>query len=131
MAETEDCAQRAFFLIADVTVMHSVVTRVTGSTAIAIEWRGTGLSVNASRPPSRRMLGTSAVLSSGLECSSYRVSVEVGACWGSKSVVAILSRMFGGLQFLNYSKAAPMRRRSVILSPAWSKLVDTSIKLAR
>ena len=35
MAETEDCAQRACFLIAEVTVMHSVVTKATGSTAIA------------------------------------------------------------------------------------------------
>lgn len=33
MAETDECAQRACFLMADVTVMHSVVIRATGSTA--------------------------------------------------------------------------------------------------
>lgn len=36
IAETEECAQRACFLIAEVTVIHSVVIRATGSTAIAI-----------------------------------------------------------------------------------------------
>ena len=34
IAETDDCAHRACFLIADVTVIHSVVIRATGSTAI-------------------------------------------------------------------------------------------------
>ena len=34
IAETEDCAHRACFLIADVAVIHSVVIRATGSTAI-------------------------------------------------------------------------------------------------
>ena len=36
MAETEECAHRACFLIAEVTVIHSVVIRATGSTAIDI-----------------------------------------------------------------------------------------------
>ena len=34
MAETDECAHRACFLIAEVTVMHSVVIKATGSTAI-------------------------------------------------------------------------------------------------
>jgi hypothetical protein len=34
MAATEDCAQRACLRMADVTVMHSVTTRSTGSTAM-------------------------------------------------------------------------------------------------
>lgn len=38
MAETEECAHRACFRIAEVTVMHSVVIRATGSTAIVISW---------------------------------------------------------------------------------------------
>lgn len=33
MAATEECAQRACFRIADVTVMHSVTTSATGLTA--------------------------------------------------------------------------------------------------
>jgi len=33
MAETEECAQRACFRMADVTVIHSVVIKATGSTA--------------------------------------------------------------------------------------------------
>ena len=33
IAETEECAHRGFFRMADVTVMHSVVTKATGSTA--------------------------------------------------------------------------------------------------
>lgn len=33
MAETEECAQRACFRIAEVTVIHSVITRATGLTA--------------------------------------------------------------------------------------------------
>lgn len=33
MAATEECAQRACFRMADVTVMHSVTTRATGLTA--------------------------------------------------------------------------------------------------
>ena len=36
MAETDECAHRACFRIADVTVIHSVVTRATGSIAIGI-----------------------------------------------------------------------------------------------
>lgn len=36
MAETDECAHRACFLIAEVTVIHSVVIRATGSTAIDI-----------------------------------------------------------------------------------------------
>lgn len=33
IADTDDCAQRACLRIAEVTVMHSVTTRATGSTA--------------------------------------------------------------------------------------------------
>ena len=36
MAETDECAHRECFLIAEVTVIHSVVIRATGSTAIDI-----------------------------------------------------------------------------------------------
>ena len=36
MAETDECAHRACFLIAEVTVIHSVVIKATGSTAIDI-----------------------------------------------------------------------------------------------
>lgn len=43
MAETDDCAQRACFLIAEVTVMHSVVIRATGSTAMEIRWSSKAL----------------------------------------------------------------------------------------
>jgi hypothetical protein len=34
MAETEECAQRACLRMAEVTVIHSVVTKATGSTAM-------------------------------------------------------------------------------------------------
>ena len=37
MAATDECAQRACFRMADVTVIHSVVTKATGSTAIGRE----------------------------------------------------------------------------------------------
>ena len=40
MAATEDCAHRACFRIAEVTVMHSVVIRATGSTATDIRAGG-------------------------------------------------------------------------------------------
>lgn len=33
MADTDECAQRACLRIAEVTVMHSVITSATGSTA--------------------------------------------------------------------------------------------------
>jgi hypothetical protein len=36
IAVTEECAHLACFLIAEVTAMHSVITRATGSTAIDI-----------------------------------------------------------------------------------------------
>jgi hypothetical protein len=36
MAATDECAQRACFRMADVTVIHSVTTRATGSTAMVI-----------------------------------------------------------------------------------------------
>lgn len=36
IAETDECAQRGFFRIADVTVIHSVVIKATGSTATEI-----------------------------------------------------------------------------------------------
>jgi hypothetical protein len=36
MADMDECAQRACFRIAEVTVMHSVMTSATGSTAIVI-----------------------------------------------------------------------------------------------
>ena len=36
IADTDECAHRACFLIADVTVIHSVVIRATGSTAMDI-----------------------------------------------------------------------------------------------
>jgi hypothetical protein len=36
IAETEECAQRACLRMADVTVIHSVVIRETGSTATEI-----------------------------------------------------------------------------------------------
>lgn len=36
MAETDECAQRACLRMAEVTVIHSVVTRATGSTAMGI-----------------------------------------------------------------------------------------------
>jgi hypothetical protein len=37
IAETEECAQRACFRMADVTVIHSVVIKATGSTATETE----------------------------------------------------------------------------------------------
>lgn len=42
IAETDDCAHRAFFRIAEVTVMHSVVTSAIGSIATEIFARGGG-----------------------------------------------------------------------------------------
>jgi hypothetical protein len=36
MADMDECAQRACFRMAEVTVMHSVMTSATGSTAIVI-----------------------------------------------------------------------------------------------
>ena len=36
IADTDECAHRACFRIADVTVIHSVVTRATGSMAMGI-----------------------------------------------------------------------------------------------
>ena len=36
MADTDECAQRACLRMADVTVMHSVTTRATGSMATAV-----------------------------------------------------------------------------------------------
>ena len=44
MAETEECAQRACFRIADVTVIHSVTTRATGLTA-TVMGRGLKLAI--------------------------------------------------------------------------------------
>jgi hypothetical protein len=38
IAATEECAQRACFRIADVTVIHSVTTRATGLTATVMGW---------------------------------------------------------------------------------------------
>jgi len=40
MADTEECAHRACFLIADVTVIHSAVTSATGLTATDISRGG-------------------------------------------------------------------------------------------
>ena len=44
MAATEECAQRACFRIADVTVIHSVTTRATGLTA-TVMGRGSRLAI--------------------------------------------------------------------------------------
>lgn len=38
MAETDECAQRACFRIAEVTVIHSVTTSATGLTATVMGW---------------------------------------------------------------------------------------------
>lgn len=50
IAETEECAQRACLRMADVTVMHSVVIRATGSTATEI-----GVAREVSSKSSRRL----------------------------------------------------------------------------
>jgi len=44
MAATDECAQRACFRIADVTVIHSVTTRATGLTA-TVMGRGSRLAI--------------------------------------------------------------------------------------
>ena len=44
IADTEECAQRACFRIADVTVIHSVTTRATGLTA-TVMGRGSRLAI--------------------------------------------------------------------------------------
>jgi hypothetical protein len=50
IAETEECLQRPSFLIADVTVMHSVTTNATGSTATEIALGGPAARSEPSNP---------------------------------------------------------------------------------
>ena len=50
MAETDECAHLACFLIAEVTVIHSVVIKATGSIVIAISAGG----ISTAQIPCRR-----------------------------------------------------------------------------
>jgi len=90
MAATEECAQRACFRIADVTVMHSVTTRATGLTATVI----------------------------GRGSRSTIVSWSVDATWSSPSVLD-MAREGCGVRVCMRQKCGA-RRRVFMVEGSWT-----------